>query len=94
MLTKEELNHLEDLSAINIEKDQEDLFLEKLTSIVKYLDLLNEINTDATIETNNWWENNQKMQHTINDCSDSKEILFNVNHEVVNNCIMIKSVLS
>lgn len=95
MLTKEELHHLQDLAAVNIESEQEDSFLQKLKSIVIYLDLLNEINTDNVAELDNLWDiNNQKMLDSISDCDDSKKLLSNVSHEVINNCIVIKSVLS
>ena len=95
MLTKEELYHLQDLAAVKIERDQEDSFLEKLKNIVTYLDLLNEIDTDSIAKVSNIWKNNsQKMLDETTHCRGSKEILSNVGHEVINNCVVIKSVLS
>lgn len=93
MLTKKELYHLQDLSAINIDKKQEDIFLEKFENVIKYLDLLNEINIEW-ISNSKKKEKNQIMLDGINDCKDSYKLLSNVNHEIINNCVVIKSVLS
>ena len=95
MLTKEELYHLQDLAALNIESEQEVMFLLKLKCMVTYCDLLIEIDTDNISDLASWSDiNSQEMLDKVNDCNNAKKLLSNVDHEVINNCIVIKSVLS
>lgn len=92
-INKEELAHLEQLANINIDKDQEWKFLEKLDNIVEKLDELNQFDTTWTDSSTN----NDNPLRTISGTKDfewKKEIIDNVKHDVVNNSIVIKSALS
>lgn len=92
-INKEELTHLEQLANINIDKDQEWKFLEKLDNIVEKLDELNQFDTTWTDKSTD----NDNPLRTISGTKDfewKKEIIDNVKHDVVNNSIVIKSALS
>ena len=92
-INKEELAHLEQLANINIDKDQEWKFLEKLDNIVEKLDELNQFDTTWTDKSTD----NENPLRTISVTKYfewKKEIIDNVKHDVVNNSIVIKSALS
>ena len=92
-LTSKELEHLEKLCNIHIEKSQQEIFLQKLDSIVNKLNELNLIDTN-NINIQNNTQKSLRILWWISDFPDKKELLENVKHEVINNSIVIKSALS
>lgn len=92
-LKNEELKHLEKLSCIKIDDEQESVFLKKLDSVVTKLNDLNKIDTND-INITNSWDNTLRTLQGINNFENKKWIINNVKHEVINNSIVIKSSLS
>lgn len=92
-LTQEWLKHLEKLSNITIDKNQEDKFLSKLDSVINMLDKLNEIDT-SDVSDSYWLWNSLRVISWNTDFPNKKEIIWNVKHDVINNSIVIKSTLS
>lgn len=90
---KQEIKRLQKLSCIALSPEQEQKLWKQLTDIISFLGQLPETKGNAspkakkdklTLRTVKWVKND----------ADSKKILKNVKHGVVNNSIVVKSVLS
>lgn len=89
-ITKEELQHLQELSHITISPDQEEAFFTKLQNIIQTLDTLQKLDIE-----------NNAPHHTrtltprpdAKDFPDAAKLLQNVKHPIENNSIVIKSIL-
>lgn len=92
-ITKDELKHLQTLSAINIDESWEEKFLSKLDSVIWMLDKLNSVDISEVNEIN-WLGNKLRTIPWVRDFQNKKELLENVKHEVINNSILVKSALS
>jgi aspartyl/glutamyl-tRNA(Asn/Gln) amidotransferase C subunit len=91
-LTSEELKHLQKLSNIQIDDSQQQKFLQKLDPVIQKLEELNQIDTSNIVS-------NSSIQHSLRTLDDSrdfpysKDIIYNSKHEIINNSIVIKSVI-
>jgi len=91
----QEIKHLQKLSCIALSPQQEKKLWAQLSDIIGFLGQLPE-----TKMNNEWWIMNNKGKLTlrtiagVKESSESKKILKNVKHELVNNSIVIKSVLN
>ncbi len=92
MLSPEEFARLQKLACIKLSPEEEQKLGAQLSNIIKFLDQLNEIKIDKNLKT--------KSNLTLRTISgtkkfaDTKKLLANVKHPIVNNSIVIKSVLS
>lgn len=91
-LTSEELKHLQKLSNIQIDDSQQQKFLQKLDPVIQKLDELNQINT-SDISSNIIVENPLRALDSSKNFSYKKEIIDNSRHEIINNSIVVKSVI-
>jgi aspartyl/glutamyl-tRNA(Asn/Gln) amidotransferase C subunit len=91
----QEIKRLQKLSCIALSPEQEQKLWKQLTDIIGFLGQLPE-----TKMNNEWWIMKDKGKLTlrtiagIRESSDSKKILKNVKHTIINNSIVIKSVLN
>ena len=92
-LTKEQLQHLQKLANINLDDFQQEKFLQKLEPIISKLDELSKVDISDVVEDSEL-ENTLRVLDWPEDFPNKKEILDNVEHEVINNSIVIKSSLS
>lgn len=96
-ITQEQLDHLQTLSNISLKPSEQTSFLQKLDPIIAKLNELAQINTDQIFH-NTSWENTLRDLDWVFDSPKqqqiAKDILKNIDHEVINNSIVIKSVLS
>ena len=90
-LDPQELKHLMELAHITIAPDQEAQFFAKFESIVWELNKLQQL--DLSWHTPLSPEVMQTIHEGIKDFDNTKGLLQNVEHPVVNNSIQIKSVL-
>ena len=75
-ITKEELDHIAKLARINLTDQEKTTFLPQLESVLEYLDILNQVNTDNIQPT--YQVNNQKnilRQDIVKDSFSQKEAL-------------------
>ena len=92
----QEIPHLQKLACISLSPEQEKKLWAQLTEIIGFLGQLPE----TKLKTENWKLKITEAKLTLRtiigtkESSDSKKILKNVKHEIVNNSIVIKSVLS
>ena len=91
-LSPQELEHLQKLSNIQIDVSQQQSFLQKLDPVIQKLDELNQINT-SDIVSNIIVENPLKTLDLSKDFQYKKEIIDNSNHDIINNSIVVKSVI-
>jgi aspartyl/glutamyl-tRNA(Asn/Gln) amidotransferase C subunit len=87
----QELKHLMELAHITIAPDQEEQFFQKLDSIITELNKLQKL--DLSGMTPRPPNVMQTIHEGVQDFSNTKGLLQNVEHPVVNNSIQIKSVL-
>jgi len=90
-----QIQHLQKLSCISLSPEQEKKLWKQLTDIVGFLGKL----PNTKIKDEGWRikDDGKLSLRTIagvRENTDSKKILQNVKHEIVNNSIVIKSVLS
>lgn len=96
-LTEEQLIHLQKLSNIELIWTEKDTFLQKLEPIITKLNELSNIDTSDIlwdIGSDNFlrvldWSFDWPKQKEI-----AQNIIKNVDHEIINNSIVIKSVLN
>lgn len=91
-LNSQELEHLQKLSNIKIDASQKQKFLQKLDPIIQKLDELNQIDT-SDIKSNDVLDNSLRVLSDSKNFPHKKEILENVEHEIINNSIVVKSVI-
>jgi Asp-tRNA(Asn)/Glu-tRNA(Gln) amidotransferase C subunit len=90
----QEIKRLQKLSCISLSPTEEQKLWAQLTDIITFLGQLPECKAESSKLKA---QNNKLTLRTVagvNDVSDSKRILKNVKHEIVNNSIVIKSVLN
>lgn len=92
-LTQEQLAHLQKLANINLDDSQQEKFLEKLEPVISKLDELSKVDISEMIEDSEL-ENTLRVLDWPEDFPNKKELMDNVEHEVINNSVVIKSVLS
>ncbi len=96
-ITEQQLEHIQRLSNISLKDTEKEIFLQKLEPIISKLDELNKVDTSSIV-----WdsipENTLRVLDQTFDWEKQKKIVANiiknVQHEVINNSIVIKSVLS
>jgi len=89
-ISEEQLRKLEDLSNISLSSDEKKLFLDKMDAVIGLLEWLKSVSEISSKI------NDKKTLDTISgveEYGDSKWLLDNVEHEIVNNSIVVKSVL-
>ena len=91
-MKQQQLEHLQKLSNIKLDQSEQDKFLQKLDPVIAKLDELWKLDlSDIQL----LWDFSNTLG-TIKDTKDfpnKKEIMENVSHEVINNSIVIKSVI-
>ena len=92
-LTQEQLAHLQKLANINLDDSQQEEFLEKLEPVISKLDELSKVDISDVIEDSEL-ENTLRVLDWPEDFPHKKELMKNVEHEVINKSVVIKSVLS
>lgn len=91
----QQIKHLQKLSCIALSPQEEKKFWSQLNDIIGFLGQL-----PKTKMNNEWWIMNDDGKLSlrtikgVKESSDSKKILQNVKHPIVNNSIVIKSVLN
>ena len=90
---KQEIKRLQKLSCIALSPEEEQKLWAQLTDIIGFLGKLPETKGDATSKAKKDKLTLRTITGVKNDVN-SKKILKNVKHEIVNNSIVIKSVLS
>jgi len=93
-LSDKEFNKLQKLANISFSVDEKEVFLEKLEWVIDFLGQLKKqwlvdeeqwkLDLEYLLKTNSW----------INEYENSKWLLDNVKHEIVNNSIVVKSVFA
>lgn len=90
------IKHLQKLSCIALSPEEEKKFWTQLNDIIGFLGKL----SDIRLIIDNWQLKNTKKKLTLRTIKwvkeniDSEKILNNVKHPIVNNSIVIKSVLN
>ncbi|HKL44252.1 MAG TPA: hypothetical protein VJ892_03160 [Candidatus Absconditabacterales bacterium] len=92
-LKKEEFAHLQKLANINLDDSEQEKFLEKLEPIISKLDELSKVDI-SDIKEDLQLDNTLRTLDGPKDFSNKKEIMDNVEHDIINNSVVIKSVLS
>jgi len=92
--SKEELKKLEQLSLIKLTEGEENVFVSKLEGVIDFLWKLNDIPIGVDKKLDGSVENSLIPISGVSVCEGSESLLKNVKHEIVNNSIVIKSVLS
>lgn len=92
-LNQEQLNHLQKLSNINISESEQQSFLQKLEPVISKLNELANVDVSDLKDTSQN-ENTLRSLGWPKEFWNKKKIIDNVNHEILNNSIVIKSVLS
>ncbi|MCX6823668.1 MAG: hypothetical protein NT085_00880 [candidate division SR1 bacterium] len=89
----QELKHLQKLACISLSPEQEKKFGSQLSDIIGFLGQLPETKGDANSKARKDILTLRTISGT-KESSENKKILKNVQHPIVNNSIVIKSVLS
>ena len=98
----QEIKRLQKLSCISLTPEEEKKLWFQLTEIIWFLGKLPEtkMNNEQWMMNNEWWKMNDdgklwlRTIDGIKESSESKKILKNVKHPIINNSIVIKSVLN
>ncbi len=92
-LTSDQITKLQDLSAIKLSHEEEQVFFDKLWSIIEFLAQLKQLDlTDISLDDGDVWHYMETV-HGLDEFSDSEALLHNVEHELINNSIVVKSSL-
>lgn len=91
-LSISELKHLETLSCIQLTDTEQDKFINQLDGIITFLGQLKDIDV-SNIWDNIDIENTLKTHKWVEKFENTKWIISNVKHEIINNSIVIKSVM-
>ena len=97
MLTDKELAHLQTLACIKLSPEEQVKFWHQLQGIITFLDKLSQMGTDGSQMSTDKMdkiENSLRILDGVKPFADAKLLLDNVEHEKVNNSIVIKSVLA
>ena len=92
-LKKEEFAHLQKLANINLDDSEQEKFLEKLEPVISKLDELSKVDI-SDIKEDLQLDNTLRTLDWPKDFPNKKELMDNVEHDIINNSVVIKSVLS
>lgn len=92
-LNKNELKKLQDLSCIMLNPKEEEQFLDKLENIITMLEQCQSVEIDESVEDTGFYDTSLPLQKWVDQSDDAKDMLQNVEHEVINNSVVVKSVL-
>ena len=90
---QQEIKRLQKLSCIALSPEEEHKLWKQLNDIIGFLGQLKNIDIKSS-ETKNNLENPLRTLSWVKNTADTKKIMKNVKHEILNNSIVIKSVLS
>jgi len=93
MIDEKAFDRLQKLACINLDKEDKKKLLDQLDNIIIFLDNLKNIDTKNVGVNYSWIENSLRTLKWLNN-DQSNYILTNVEHNKINNNIIIKSVLS
>lgn len=91
MITNEQIEKLQNLASLQLSMEEKEEFKESLSSIVSYLNKLQDI--DVTESANNeglTWNYIVPREWLVN-CDDTDALLANVEHSIIANSIAIKT---
>jgi Asp-tRNA(Asn)/Glu-tRNA(Gln) amidotransferase C subunit len=92
MLDKKELHHLQKLACIRLTADEEKKLWKQLENIIQFLGQLDQIKIGKMADKK--WELTLRTISGVKKFPHPEKLLKNVKHPIVNNSIVIKSVLS
>ena len=91
-LTDEEFEKLQSLSCIKFEGKEKEEFLWKLDAVIDFLGGLKNVEFDENMsEVQVEWKFLEPKKW-VNEYGDPKWLLKNIDHEIVNNSVVVKSV--
>lgn len=93
-LTEEELNKLQKLACIRLNDEEKEKLWNQLESIIALLDELGKLDLSEDIDIDENDLNNLKTISGTREREDKDKLLQNVEHKLLNNSVVIKSVLS
>ncbi len=93
-LTEEELNKLQKLACIRLNEKEKEKFWNQLESIITLLDELGKLDLSGDIDVDENDLNNLRTISGTREREDKDKLLQNVEHKLLNNSVVIKSVLS
>lgn len=93
-LTEEELNKLQKLACIRLNDEEKDKLWNQLESIITLLDELGKLDLSGEIDIDENDLNNLRTISGTREREDKDKLLQNVEHKLLNNSVVIKSVLS
>jgi aspartyl/glutamyl-tRNA(Asn/Gln) amidotransferase C subunit len=93
-LTEEELKKLQKLACIKLSEWEKVKFWNQLESIINLLDELGKLDLSGDFELDEKDVNNLRTITWTEDFGDKNKLLQNVEHKLINNSVVIKSVLS
>jgi len=93
-LTEEELNKLQKLACIRLNDEEKDKLWNQLESIITLLDELGKLDLSGDIDVDENDLNNLRTISGTRERKDKDKLLQNVEHKLLNNSVVIKSVLS
>ena len=93
-LTEEELNKLQKLACIRLNDEEKDKLWNQLESIITLLDELGKLDLSGDIAVDENDLNNLRTISETREREDKDKLLQNVEHKLLNNSVVIKSVLS
>lgn len=93
-LTEEELNKLQKLACIKLNDEEKWKFWNQLEGIITLLDELGKLDLSGDINVDENDLNNLRTISGTREREDKDKLLQNVEHKLLNNSVVIKSVLS
>lgn len=93
-LTEEELNKLQKLACIRLNDEEKDKLWNQLESIIGLLDELGKLDLSGDIDVDENDLNNLRTISGTREREDKDKLLQNVEHKLLNNSVVIKSVLA
>lgn len=91
MITNEQLKKLQELAAIQLEDTEVEEFKDSLSSIIAYLNKLQEVQVEEDFALSGVTWNYIQAREWEKNCKDSDALLANVEHEIIGNSITITS---
>jgi len=88
----EELKRLQNLASVEIDEADQEKFLGSLDSIIGFLQKMQKVEVD-NVDMNYVWDYLQPIKW-VKKYVDSQLLLDNVEHEIINNSIVVKSALN
>jgi len=90
MITAEQLSHLQKLANISLGSVQEQKFVDDLWLVISELEKLQSIELPTTVSSHG---QPMAIRSWVSDTTNAKNFLKNIDHPLVNNSPVIKSVL-